>query len=157
MKISWLEVDKLGAGSLPASADDLRSLVDQGVRAIVTLTEQPLSAVSGVDRDALAELGIVTLHLPILDYKAPSRQQVEALNRFVERMSADGRPVYVHCYAGVGRTGTMLHAYDLLRGMTLSEAKQHIRESRPHSQYINLSGVQQRFLEHLAAELDRYR
>jgi atypical dual specificity phosphatase len=157
MKIAWLEAEKLCAGGIPLGTSDIQSLLEQGVGAIVTLTEHPLSAQKELDAETLSRLGLRLLHLSIPDQKAPTDEQARALHDFITAMNAENRAVFVHCHAGVGRTGTALHAHYLLGGMTLSEAKAHIKQRRPTTQYLMLSQVQTVFLERLAAELDLYR
>jgi atypical dual specificity phosphatase len=41
--------------------------------------------------------------------------------------------VNVHCRAGKGRTGTVLAAYFVSKGMSAAEALQRVRELRPGS------------------------
>jgi hypothetical protein len=43
MEVNWIEADKLCASYVPDGRDDIQSLYDQSVRAIVTLTEHPLT------------------------------------------------------------------------------------------------------------------
>jgi atypical dual specificity phosphatase len=70
--------------------------------------------------------------------------------QFINRMKAQGQPVLLHCQAGVGRTGTMLHAYYLAEGFNLKDAKIKVRASRPSSQFLMLSDAQKAFLEDFA-------
>lgn len=82
---------------------------------------------SGYDR-----VGMRQLRLPVLDYCAPSTQQLESGLDFIRRQPP-GASVYVHCKAGRGRAGTMLMAYLIdAKGMTPSEAQAHLSRVRPH-------------------------
>lgn len=82
-----------------------RSLAAQGVRTVVDLrAEDDIE----VDDAALRELGINRVHIPIRDGQAPSGQKVEQVLQAL--LASDGK-VFLHCGAGVGRTGTMAAAY----------------------------------------------
>jgi atypical dual specificity phosphatase len=151
MKIDWIEAGALAASGIPLRQKDIESLYDQGIRAIVTLTEQPLTIQKEVTTDLLSKLDITCLHIPIIDQHPPNMLQVHQLTQFINEMKAAGRPVLIHCYAGVGRTGTMLHAYFLATGLSLEEAKSKVKSGRMVSQFIMLADSQQRFLEILAA------
>jgi atypical dual specificity phosphatase len=77
-------------------------------------------------------LGIRQLRLPVLDYCAPTAQQLESGLDFIRRQPRDGS-VYVHCKAGRGRAGTMLMAYLIdQKGMTPTEAQAALSAARPH-------------------------
>jgi protein-tyrosine phosphatase len=153
MDISWIEEGKLCAAGLPFSRHDVESLHEQGVRAIVTLTEYPLTDLQGIRPELFARLEMTVLHVPIIDHHAPTRAQVEQIAAFIDTMVAQKQPVFVQCLAGIGRTGTALHAYYLLKGDSFAKAKARVQEARPISEYSNLSDVQQAFLEELAASI----
>lgn len=96
--------DHLWRGAAPGRAG-YEALAANGVVTIVDLrAEEDIK----VDEDHLRELGINRVHLPVRDGQAPTASQVDAFLDVVR--SSDGR-VYVHCGAGVGRTGTMAAAY----------------------------------------------
>ena len=77
-------------------------------------------------------VGMRQLRLPVLDYCAPSTQQLESGLDFIRRQPP-GATVYVHCKAGRGRAGTMLMAYLIdAKGMTPSEAQAMLTKVRPH-------------------------
>ena len=148
MRISWIETDVLAASGLPTEPDDLQALYDQGIRAIITLTERPLIGRNNVTDAMFAQIGLEALHAPIDDHHAPDDPQfVVQVTQYIEQKRAENKPVLIHCAAGIGRTGTMLHAYYLEMGYSLEEAKAKILKMRPMSSYIMLHDRQQAFLE----------
>ncbi len=136
MRINWVDQSVLACGGIPISIENLESLRSQGVKAIVTLTEHPLTVQKELSADTLSKMGFETLHVPIVDQNAPTKLQVNEVVDFINEMKAESKPVYLHCHAGVGRTGTMAHAIYLLGGMTLDEVKAKIKTTRPASQSV---------------------
>jgi protein tyrosine phosphatase (PTP) superfamily phosphohydrolase (DUF442 family) len=100
---------ELLAGSHPNS-DGYRRLAAVGVTLVVDLR---------AEHDAAAEdafirsLGIDVVHLPIRDGQIPSEGEVA---RFVSLVADEPGTVFVHCGAGVGRTGSMTSAYLVATG-----------------------------------------
>jgi len=101
--------DRLWRGATP-NEEALVALAANGVTTVVDLRAE-----TGVQTyDALRRrLGVTRVHLPLWDGQAPNREQVERFRRVVGESS--GR-VFVHCGAGVGRTGTMSAAYLVASG-----------------------------------------
>lgn len=150
MKIDWIEPGKLAASDIPLGVQDLELLYEQGIRAIVTLTEQPLTSQRGVTPDLFTQFDILYLHSPIQDQYAPGMEQVWSIIRHIDQMKEQDRAVLVHCYAGSGRTGTILHAYYLAHGMSLKDTKTRVRSRRLSCDFLILSDVQQVFIEQFA-------
>ncbi len=151
MNITWIERNVLAASPLPANEADIHSLYTQGVRAIITLTERSLTTQPTITSTLLTNLGITSLHIPIEDYLIPNHNQVETVVQFIDQMQAENKPALVHCYAGQGRTGTLLHAYYLSKGWSLEDASKHVSEMRPLCVFRDLSREQQAFLREYAA------
>jgi len=93
-----------------------------GVRAMVSLQAEKLDSMSGLDAH---------LWLPSLDGRPPSVSQLVLGARFVAGQVAGGKPVYIHCHAGVGRAPTMGAAYLVLIGATPSDALAQVQATRP--------------------------
>ena len=100
---------KLWRGGAPSS-DDYRALAAAGVTTIVDLrAEQGLPDRS----ELLAELGVERGAIPIRDGQTPTAEQVQ---RFVQAVDGSEGTVYLHCGAGVGRTGTLAAVYQASHG-----------------------------------------
>jgi protein-tyrosine phosphatase len=101
---------QLWRGSAPSDAG-YEALAEKDVKVIVDLRAEDLE----VDRAGIEALGMKLVRIPMRDGQAPTDEQVQ---KFLTVMkNADGR-VYVHCGAGVGRTGTMAASYLVLTGRT---------------------------------------
>jgi atypical dual specificity phosphatase len=108
-------------GGLSAYDDELAMLHSAGVRAIVSLLNIP------TDEPVYETAGFVFLCLPVPDGGAPTVEQAAEFVRFVNLQRAEGRPVAVHCEAGLGRTGTMLATYLVSQGESAEAAIRHVR------------------------------
>ncbi len=125
---AWSVGDGNGTGTGAAGlGDDLAWLREQGIGALLTLTEEPLPA------DALARHGLESLHIPVLDMSAPTPRQFEEALTFIDGMRAAGRAVAVHCLMGQGRTGTILAAYLIRAGASAEEAVARVRAVCPNA------------------------
>lgn len=146
MNIDWIEADILAASRCPYKIEDLTAIRAAGIKAVISLTETPVDIL-----EPMIQAGdIEYLHAPIIDYQSPSNSITNMAIRFIERMKAQQSPVLIHCMAGVGRTGTILHAYYIAQGMSLDETKQFIQSHRATNSFDHLSQPQRRFLETFA-------
>ncbi|HEY4000541.1 MAG TPA: tyrosine-protein phosphatase [Candidatus Xenobia bacterium] len=101
---------RLYRGAQPTRGD-LAWLYQQGVRTVVVLREdqEERRYVQADYLDDLAAHGLQAVVMTIKDGAIPSRAQVEAFIRLVDDPSRSA--VYVHCAAGVGRTGVLVGLY----------------------------------------------
>jgi atypical dual specificity phosphatase len=112
-------------GALAALDADLAWLREQGIGAVLSLTETPL------DADALERFGLESLHLPVDDMTAPYPEQFDRALRFIDWQRVRGKRVVVHCKMGQGRTGVILAAYLVRLGATPAQALSHVRSVCP--------------------------
>jgi protein tyrosine phosphatase (PTP) superfamily phosphohydrolase (DUF442 family) len=96
--------DRLWRGGAPAT-EGYEALAGAGVRTVIDLRAE---ASTDADARMLRRLGVDLVRIPIRDGQAPTTEQVAAFLKTVDESSGK---VFVHCGAGVGRTGTMAAAY----------------------------------------------
>jgi protein-tyrosine phosphatase len=95
---------QLWRGSAP-SREGYHSLAESGVVTVVDLRAE--DGVE-VDHGYARRVGLRVVSLPIRDGQSPTAAQVQ---RLVEAVDESEGMVFVHCGAGVGRTGAMSAAY----------------------------------------------
>lgn len=128
---SFVWEDKIAGSAHPGMGgvltETLGALRTEGVGAILTLTESPLESA------LLEEYGMASLHLPIRDFHAPTQAQADRAVVWTNEQIEAGRAVLAHCFAGYGRTGTILACLLVARGLEGPKAISEIRRLRPGS------------------------
>ena len=123
---SWLIENKLAGSAIPTSIDEVKWVIDQGVKSIVTVREEPL------DDEWVNE--VKYLHIMSNDMGVPEFVDLGSAVDFIHRRITNNEPVMVHCLAGLGRTGTILACYLIkYQKMSASEATEKVREESPGS------------------------
>jgi len=128
----WLIPELLLAGEHPGSHlhhDCVRridALLDAGVRQIVDLTDLlegpgPYDAVLR-ERAGSRDLLVAHHRFAIPDFNVPTAETMRATLDAIYGALDARKPVYLHCWGGVGRTGTVVGCLLREQGLTGSEA-----------------------------------
>lgn len=136
----WVIPDKL-AGVRKPTAEELTELQTAGVGAIVSVFHEASNL------ELYQQVGIPALWLPIKIDAAPSQEQIQKFQNFVDHQNHLGRAVAVHCSTGRHRTGTILASYLINTGSSYEVAMRTILDANPD---IELPTTQAAFLQNLA-------
>ncbi len=134
----WVEPGKLLAGEYPGDRNrakakrKLKGLVDCGIRHIVNLQEEDERNYFGLKfvpyisylETIAADSGITAtmIRMPIRDLDVPTREAMCVILDEIDGSIARGLPVYVHCWGGKGRTGTVIGCWLARHGVATGEA-----------------------------------
>lgn len=123
----WIS-NKIAGSSRLRSIGEIKWLSLNSFKLIITLTEEPLS------KDLISEIRNEKLHWlwePIPDFYPPTIGQLNEILKSMIRVEERGGKVLVHCEAGLGRTGTVLACYLVLKGFSAEQAIERVRSVRP--------------------------
>lgn len=123
-----------------ALKNDLKLIATWNPHAVLSLMEEPELASAGAPVDVLAgelqEHGVGWHHLPICDLGAPDEQfetMWATLWPGLDLRLRDRGRIFIHCYAGLGRTGTVAALILMQYGYKARDALRLVRATRPGS------------------------
>jgi protein-tyrosine phosphatase len=127
-----IEPGRLIAGRHPCAvspdeaAADVRRLVEEGVTLFVDLTH------AGELEPYAAHVEPPTRYVsrPIRDFSVPTPVALVAIHDEIDAELEAGGVVYVHCWAGCGRTGVVVGAWLVRHGADPGDALQRIADAR---------------------------
>ena len=114
----WLWAGYILAGEHPALDGEnnlpqrLQLLGQAGITHIIDLTLPTES-----DKTYLPPGGTVRLNFPIADFDVPTVSQMQAILQTIQSVVNQGGRVYLHCRAGIGRTGTVAATWLVSQGI----------------------------------------
>ncbi len=131
----WVGSDFLAGHYPDQEQGEVAALVATGVTRFLDLTEpgerEPYAS-------SLPE-GLVHRRLSIPDFSVPTVADMRAILDRLDALLQEGHRVYLHCYGGLGRTGTVVGCFLVRHGCSGDEALSRIRALRlaagcsPHS------------------------
>jgi len=135
-----------------------RTLRSHGIKVIVALnSETPTDKNQQAERKAADELGIELLRFPLKGDGTGEVHLYAAAIAAIAQARRQGKPVLVHCSAGVMRAGGVIACYQLLvEGKSPSEALKELKQHgwKPHDRTL-LSYINQNLAEMAAMLHDK--
>lgn len=139
-KSYWVIPARFLAGEYPGAPDanlaklKLRRLLDLGITFIIDLTADadPLLPYESLLKNEAAERGLAYGYrrLSIPDFDVPSPEHMRLILDTIDGALKDGRMVYLHCWGGSGRTGTVVGCWLVRHGKPGDEALAEITRLR---------------------------
>jgi len=136
----WVVPGQFLAGEHPGDLSDdilmarLSGLLEAGIRTFVDLTEErEMESYYNFLRDLAEEraVEVTYLRIPIPDRGVPPVGTLRCILDVIDRSVADDNAAFVHCFAGIGRTGTVVGCYLQRHGLaTQSDVMKKIAHLR---------------------------
>ena len=133
----WVEQDRLLAGEYPAHFDTektrrrIDALLEAGFNTFIDLTK-PNETIAYIrlllDEAKAYEVDVKHLRFPIGDFGLPTPELMTSILDTIDTELQAGKKIYLHCWGGIGRTGTTVGCYLVRRGKTGEEALRQLAE-----------------------------
>ena len=146
----WVKPGRFAAGEYPGAFDPrdgavkVRTLLNAGIDHFIDLTQsreplEPYEAIAREQGQAAGRLVRYERH-PVRDMSVPRRAtEMAAILDAIDSALERGGTVYVHCWGGIGRTGTVVGCWLVRHGLTgagalaqIAEWWQHVEKSWLH-------------------------
>ena len=140
LDVFWVRENQLMAGEYPGDRQPerarakIRWLLDAGITAFVDLTED--GELLPYDHFIAAHAPnqpIEHVRMPIRDVSIPTVAEMKRILDLVDKKLGEGHVVYLHCWGGVGRTGTVVGCLLVRHGMSAPAALDEIKRIRQWS------------------------
>jgi protein-tyrosine phosphatase/nicotinamidase-related amidase len=144
LRVDWLPEEltapgRLGLTILPGRRDwgrrldeDVAALKAAGVTRLLSMVPEEELHRYGVDEllATFAAAGLRVHHLPVVDQRICSVEELQAAVRWLEEGLRSGERAVVHCVGGLGRSGMAAAALLRARGMDADAAIEAVRQAR---------------------------
>ncbi|QTA85788.1 protein-tyrosine phosphatase family protein [Desulfonema magnum] len=149
----WVIPGKVLAGEYPPQSMKkcramLRCLLENSITFFMNFTEKGEKRLKSYETllheeaDAL-RVSVEHHRIPIQDFKTAEPEKIRQIINLIDSALAKGHKVYIHCFAGVGRTGMIAGCYLVQHGLSSGEALSRLdhlkqgtgyeRETIPHT------------------------
>ncbi|RPJ26699.1 MAG: hypothetical protein EHM33_10635 [Chloroflexi bacterium] len=147
----WVVPGQLLAGEYPAQSDEeatrkrIDALIEAGFDMFIDLTRpNEVWHYAGILLEKAKDYKVDATHrrFPIGDFGLPTPEQMNSILDAIDAGLQAGRKIYLHCWGGIGRTGTTVGCYLVRHGKTGAEALGQLSawwRSVPKSRYHSRS------------------
>ncbi len=133
----WVEPGHLLAGEYPgdhtieSTRRRIDALLEAGFDTFIDLTKPDESIPyfrTLMDESKVYNIKVDRHNFPIGDFGLPAPETMTSILDTIDTALQSGRKIYLHCWGGIGRTGTTVGCYLVRRGMSGEEALGQLAE-----------------------------
>ncbi len=122
--LSWV-TPNLAVGPAPMSYAQLEGIKRAGIGSVINLCAE-FPDLPRIEKDA----GFDVYYLPIEDEETPDLKVMDEALEWIDESIYLGKKVLVHCRHGIGRTGTIVSAYLLRKGLSSKLVQKKLKKLR---------------------------
>ena len=133
----WVEPDRFLAGEYPGRYDSeqtrkrIDAFIEEGFNIFIDLTRpNEISPYSHIllEQSQVYDLEVKHYRFPIGDFGLPTPELMKSILDTIDAELQAGKKIYVHCWAGIGRTGTTVGCYLVRHGKSGDESLRQLGE-----------------------------
>jgi hypothetical protein len=149
----WVVPGRFLAGPQPLVIQEtspyqtIETLVSGGINAFIDLT-YPAEMMGASYKPIIEKMtdhpGIRYFNHPIRDFGLPTQEVMRGILDRIKNLLDESCNIYLHCYGGIGRTGTVVGCYLVEQGMTGNQALEQITELRKDLSWMRVPSPETR-------------
>lgn len=133
----WVEPGRLLAGEYPGRYEGeqtrkrIDAFIEDGFNVFIDLTKpnevSPYSHIL-LEQSRVYELEVKHYRFPIGDFGLPTPELMKSILDTIDAELQADKKIYLHCWGGIGRTGTTVGCYLIRHGKTSEESLRQLAE-----------------------------
>jgi protein-tyrosine phosphatase len=133
----WVEPGRLLAGEYPGRYEEeqtrrrIDAFIEEGFNVFIDLTKPnevyPYAHLL-LEQSGVYDLEVTYHRFPIGDFGLPTPELMKSILDMIDAELQAGKKLYLHCWGGIGRTGTTVGCYLVRHGKTSEESLRQLAE-----------------------------